>query len=220
MIGRHRNIIQLVVALLLASQLTWAATIASGATPQPQERHGPLSIAVLGDQITAGINNRVVWPTLLAAKTGWSVSNYALPEAGFAADGAGCHTFGYQVDRAQAGRPRMLLFLTGTADASVQEPEAVTIGALDAINKALRGGQQVAVIGPVWYETPVPESVWRANDAIEKVARSVGVPFLNAVDPPLIPKKLMLPDLSGPSDAAQSLIADKVAAWLRTQVVQ
>lgn len=219
MITRHRNITYVLVALLLAGQLTWASTVL-GEAALDQQQHVPVSIAVVGDQITAGIDNRVVWPTLMAARTGWSVSNFALPEAGFAADGAGHQAFDYQVDRAQAAHPRILLFVTGTADASVQEPEAVTIGAVDAMNKAIRGGQQVAVVGPIWYETPVPDSVWRVNDAVEQVAQLAGVPFLNAVEPPFIPKNLMLPDLSGPSDAAQSVIADKVAAWLRTEVVR
>lgn len=216
---RRRNLTYVLVALLLAGQLAWASSVVGGAAPRHQQ-HVPLSVAVVGDQITAGIGNRVVWPTLMAARTGWSVSNYALPEAGFAADGAGGHAFDFQVDRAQAGHPRILLFVTGTADASVPEPEAVTIGAVDAVNKAIRGGQQVAVVGPIWYETPAPDSVWRVNNAVDKVARLAGVPFLNAVDPPLIPKNLMLPDLSRPSDAAQSVIADKVATWLRTEVVR
>lgn len=70
----------LVGQLVLATAVAWAPATA----PPP-----PLTIAVVGDQNTAGIKNRVVWPTLMAARTGWAVSNYALPEAGFAADGMG-----------------------------------------------------------------------------------------------------------------------------------
>ncbi len=173
-----------------------------------------MTIAVVGDQNTAGIKNRVVWPTLMAARTGWSVSNYALPEAGFAADGMGGQAFTYQVDRAQADRPQLILLVTGTADASVPEMEAVTVGAVDAINKIIRGGEQVAVVGPMWYETPVPDSVWRVNDAVRRAADEAGVPFFDALDPPLLTKDLMHSDLSGPSDEGQSVIADKIAAWL------
>lgn len=217
MITRHRNVIQVAAAVLLAGELVWASTVAGGAAPQQE---APLSIAVVGDQNTAGINNMDVWPTLMAQRTGWSVSNYALPEAGFAASGTGGQSFRFQVDRAQAGRPQVILFVTGTADASVPESEAVTIGAFDAINKAIRGGQTVAVVGPIWYETPVPDSIWHVNDAVQKVAEVAGAPFFDAVDPPLLTKELMFPDLSGPSDAGQSVIADKLAAWLRSQVVR
>src|SRR3954468_2452539 len=130
MIARYRDVIQVVVALLLAGQLAWATTFAAGAEA-PQQ---PLSIAVVGDQNTAGLNNREVWPTLMAARTGWAVSNYALPEAGFTAEGSEGQSFGYQVDRAQAGHPKVVLLVTGTADASVQETEGVTLGGVDALS--------------------------------------------------------------------------------------
>jgi lysophospholipase L1-like esterase len=213
----YQNVIRVVVGVLLVVELVLASAIAGYAAPQPRP---PLSIAVIGDQNTAGLNNRVVWPTLMAERTGWSVSNYALPEAGFAADGSGRQDFSYQVDRAQAGHPRVILLVAGTADASVQQMEAVTVGAVDAINKVIRGGQQVAVVGPIWYETPVPDSIWRVNDAIQKVAEKAGVPYFNAVDPPLLTKGMMHLDLYGPSDEGQSAIADRIADWLRTQVAR
>jgi len=217
-IAAYRNVIMIVVALLLAAELTWAATLAAAAQP-PRER-APISIAVIGDQNTAGFNNREVWPTLLAARTGWSVSNYALHEAGFAADGTGGQAYVYQVERAQAAHPRIILFATGTADAALNESEAIMIGAMDALTKAIRGGQQVAVVGPIWYATPIPDSIQRLNDAVQKVAEVAGAPFLNGIDPPMLSKKLMHPDLSAPNDAGQSVIADRIAAWLQSQVLR
>jgi lysophospholipase L1-like esterase len=62
--------------------------------------------------------------------------------------------------------------------------------------------------------------VWRVNEAVRKAAEQAGVPFLDALDPPLLTKDQMHPDLSGPSDVGQSVIADKIAAWLRPQVVR
>jgi hypothetical protein len=215
--GRRRKVVQVVVGLLLVGQLAVASAIAGSPAALPR---APLTIAVVGDQNTAGMKNRVVWPTLMAERTGWSVSNFALPEAGFAADGMGGQAFTYQVDRAQAGHPRLILLVTGTADASVLQMEAVTVGAADAINKIIRGGEQVAVVGPFWYETPIPDSVSRVSDAVRKAAEQAGVPFLDALDPPLLTRDQMHTDLSGPSDVGQSVIADKIAAWLRTQVVR
>jgi hypothetical protein len=60
----------------------------------------PVTIAVVGDAYSAGVRNRVVWPTPLAQRTGWSVANFALPDAGFAADDRGGQSFVYQVERA------------------------------------------------------------------------------------------------------------------------
>jgi hypothetical protein len=217
MADKQRMALQALIALLLVGELALASAL-FGSPAAPSQP--PLSIAVVGDQNTAGINNRVVWPTLMAARTGWSVSNYALPEAGFAADGMGAQAFSHQVDRAEAGRPQVILLATGTADASMSEVHAVTIGAADAINKIILGGEQAAVIGPIWYETPVPDSVWRVNDAVQKAAAKAALPFFNAVDPPLLTRGLMQPNLSGPSDEGQSVIADRIAAWLRAEVLR
>lgn len=215
--GGNRNLFRAGVGLVLVGQLIAASVLAGSPVTPPKM---PLTIAVVGDQNTAGINNRVVWPTLLAGRTGWSVSNYALPNAGFAADGMGGQAFAYQVDRAMAAHPQIILLVTGTADAALPETEAVTVGAADAINKVIRGGEQAAVVGPIWYQTPVPDSVRQVNAAVQKVASEADVPFFDALDPPLLTRDLMHANLSGPSDQGQSVIADRIAAWLRPQVVR
>lgn len=215
--GSNRFLVQVAIVLLLVGELAVASSVVRSPARVPP---APLTIAVVGDQNTAGIKNRVVWPTLMAARTGWSVSNYAVPEAGFAADGMGGQAFSFQVDRAQAQRPQVVLLATGTADAAVPEMEAVTVGAAEAINKIILGGEQAAVVGPFWYETRVPDSVRRVNDAVQKAAAQAGVPYFDALDPPLLTKDLMHADRTGPSDEGQSVIADKIAAWLRAQVIR
>lgn len=216
-IGRSRRIFHVVIGLLLGGELAMASVVAASPADTP---HAPLSVAVVGDHNSAGMRNSVVWPTLMAERTGWSVSNFALPDAGFAADGMGGQAFTYQVDRALAGHPKVILIVDGTADSSVSNTEAITIGATDAINKITLGGQRAAVVGPMWYETPAPESLRRVNEAVRKVAEQAGVPFLDALDPPLLGKDLMYRDLSGPTDQGQSVIADKITAWLRMEVVR
>ena len=52
----------------------------------------------------------------MAQRTGWSVANFALPDAGFVADGQGGHAFTYQVDRAQGANPRIIVIVGGIAD--------------------------------------------------------------------------------------------------------
>lgn len=212
----HRQI-RWAIGLVLGLQLVFASTLAWAPATATAP---PVTIAVVGDQNTAGIRNRVVWPTLMAARNGWSVSNYALPESGFAADGMGGQAFRYQVERAQAQHPRVILLMTGTADASVLEMEAVTVGATESIDKVVRSGEQVAVIGPLWYETPVPQSVRRVDEAVRKVAEQAGVPYFGALDPPLLTADLMQVGFVGPSDEGQSVIADKIAAWLRDEVLR
>jgi hypothetical protein len=187
----------LVGALVAASLLL--VDIKSKAAAYPS-----LSIAIIGDSYAAGELNRVVWPTLLAQRSGWSVSNFALPGAGFAADGRGGHAFTYQVDRAQAAHPQIILIATGQADNRLRDMEPVRLGAVDVLKKIELGGQRALVMGPTWYATPVPEKV-------QKVSEAVG-----AIDPPWLTRKLMQADLASPTDAGQSLIADRVLAWLHT----
>ena len=173
---------------------------------------------MVGDSYAAGSNNRVVWPTLLAQRTGWSVANFALPGAGYVADGQGGHAFTYQVDRAQGSHPQVVLIVGGIADTGLADNEPVKVGAIDAINKIKLGAEEALVVGPTWYMTPVPVSVRRLSDAIQKTAADARVPYLDALDPPWLTRALMQPDLSGPTDEGQSVIADKIAAWLRVEV--
>lgn len=213
----RRTVFTLIIAVVLIGELVSASALAAPAVrtaPQPS----PLSIAVVGDSYTAGIQNRVVWPTLLAHRTGWRVANFALPNTGFVADGLGGQAFTYQVDRAQGLDPQIIMIVGGLADDGSADMGPVSVGAIDAINKIKLGGQRALVVGPTWYETPVPESVMRVSEAVEKVAEGAGVPFLDALDPPFLTADQMRPDLSGPTDEGQSVIADKIAAWLRTEV--
>jgi lysophospholipase L1-like esterase len=216
-IGTHRTAFVVILAVVLIGELVTASLFARNAgRTAPQV--SPPSIAVVGDSYTAGTQNRVVWPTLLAQRTGWPVSNFALPGAGYVADGLGGHAFTYQIDRAQGARPRIILIVGGIADSGLGDMGPVTVGAVDAINKITLGGQRALVVGPTWYETPVPASVTRVADAVRKVAEQAGVPYLDALDPPWLTRDQMQSDLSGPTDGGQSVIADKIAAWLRTEV--
>ena len=79
----NRAVVIAAISALLAATVTAAAFLF---TP-PKADITSVDIAVVGDSYSAGHLNRVVWPTLLAQRTGWSVANFALPGAGFAADG-------------------------------------------------------------------------------------------------------------------------------------
>lgn len=202
------------VAALVGAGITVAAMVLFQKPATPAS----VTIAVVGDSYAAGRLNRVVWPTLLAQRTGWSVSNFALPGSGFAADGPGGYAFTWQVDRALAANPHTVLIAGGVDDGGFSGTGNITQGAVDAINKVIRAGKQVLVMGPIWWGLPVPPTVTGISDEIQKATEQADVPFLNTLDPPWLGPDQMLADKSGPNDDGQSMIADKVAAWVRTEV--
>ena len=211
----RRTAVIAAVAALLAAAVTAGAFLA---TRRPAAQPPSVTVAVVGDDSAAGRLNRVVWPTLLARRTGWSVANFALPASGFAADGPGGYAFTWQVDRALAARPRTVLIVGGLNDGNFVGSDAIRQGAIDAIRKVVRAGKQVLVIGPTWFEPAVPPGVAAVSAEIQKAAEQTRVPFLDALDPPWLTPAQMLADRSGPNDDGQSVLADKIAAWLRSEV--
>lgn len=209
-----------VVAVLVSTMLCGTVTVAvfSSRGAVDAVPASPVTIAAIGDSYTAGRNNQVVWPTLLAQRTGWAVANFALPDSGFAADGQGGHAFSYQVLRAQQVRPRAIVIMSGVTDAGYAFTGAVKAGTVDAVGKSILTGAQVLVVGPTWYELPVPAAVKAVADEIRAAAEEAGVPFLDALNPPWLAVDDMQSDLGGVTDEGQSVIADKVAAWLRVVV--
>lgn len=212
----RRTALIAIVSAVLAAAVTAAAVLLTRPTPPPPQ--SGVTVAVVGDDYSAGRLNRVVWPTLLAQRTGWSVANFALPGAGYAADGPGGHAFTWQVDRALAAKPRAVVLVGGLDDGRFLESGAVGQGAVDALRKIIRSGKRALVIGPTWFETPAPPQVTAVSEEIRRAAEQMRVPFLDALNPPWLTPELMLVDRSGPNDDGQSVIADKIAAWLRTEV--
>jgi hypothetical protein len=211
----RRLVLVAAVSAVAAAAVTAAAVLL---IHRPAPPASEVTVAVVGDDYTAGRLNRVVWPTLVAQRTGWSVANFALPASGFAADGLGGHAFTWQVDRALAARPRAVLIVGGYNDGKSLGSDAIRQGAADAIRKVIRAGKQVLVIGPTWFEPAVPPTVTAVNVEIRTAAEQTRVPFLDALSPPWLTPQLMLADRSGPNDDGQSAIADKIAAWLRSEV--
>jgi lysophospholipase L1-like esterase len=199
-----------VLAVLVTASLTALRGSAEAAAP------APLRIAVVGDYYTVGTQNDVVWPTLLAESTGWAVTNSALPGAGYAADGRGAYAFTYQVDRALAAEPDVVLIVGGTSD-TAHQVEGIRWGASEVFRKVIQDGRRALVVGPTWHETPVPDLVTRVSDTVHAKADAAGAPFLGALDPPWLTGDLMRADGTGPTDAGQAFLAERIEAWIRQE---
>ena len=211
----RRTLALAAATLVVVTALITAAVVAvrSDAAAAPPE---PLRIAVVGDYYTVGTQNVQVWPTLLAERTGWAVSNSALPDAGYAADGRGAYAFTYQVDRALASDPDIVLLVGGTSD-TAYGPDSIAYGAADSLRKITESGRRALVVGPTWYEEPIPELISMVSDVVGTKADEAGAPFLNALEPPWLSAAEMRSDFTGPNDAGQEVLAEKIEAWLREE---
>ena len=213
-----RSGVLLAVAALVLVVATAATTFAL-TSGRERDDAWPLRVAVVGDSMAAGEGTADVWPTLLARRTGWAVANSALPDTGFVADGAGGHSFTSQVDRALATDPDVVVIAVGQGDNSRSgDTAAIQVGARDAINKAIRAGSRVLVIGPTWYGQTVPSAVRRVSDAVEEVANETGTPFLDARDAHWLTEDLMTSDRAAPNDKGQAVLAEKIGAWMQGEV--
>ena len=113
-----------------------------------------------------------------------------------------------------------VLVVSGTGDSAYAGSGYVNQVAAETLNKIALSGVRALAVGPTWYETPVPSEVSGVSDEIRQAAAAAGVPFLDALDPPWLTPQQMQPDFTGPTDEGQSVIADKIAAWLRTEVAR
>lgn len=204
-------------AAVIAAAVT--VVVMTGASQPTAPAPAGVAIAVVGDGYTCGRGSRVVWPTLLAQRTGRSVANFALPRAGFATDGDGGWSFSDQVERALQSRPDTVLFVGGLDDGAVSGTGNIGQGADEAFGKAIRNGVRILVVGPTWYQNPVPAEVSAASAEISEAAARAHAPFLDAVNPPWLTTDVMNVPRTAPTDEGQSLIADKIAAWLQTEHV-
>lgn len=207
-----------VAALVVAALLVTVAVVSWRTEPEARAT-GPLRIAVVGDFYTVGTQNLQVWPTLMAERTGWAVSNSALPGAGYTADGRGGYAFGYQVDRATAERPDLIVVFGGTSDTGAS-PEQVTQGVRRVLEKLTLTGTRAIIIGPTWYATPIPSEVSTVADIVRTAAESAALPYVDALSPPWLTTTLMRSDETGPTDDGQSVLADRIAAAIRAEVGQ
>ncbi|HEY5841396.1 MAG TPA: GDSL-type esterase/lipase family protein [Mycobacterium sp.] len=204
------------LALVVVTSLATASIVVLR-SPAQAAAIQPLRIAVIGGYETVGTQNLVVWPTLMAERTGWAVSNGALPDAGYVADGRGGYAFIYQVDRALASDPDLIVVVGGGSDTGF-DLDRVRSGVVEVLGKLARSGTRTLVVGPTWYESPVPANVAALSDAIRTGADSYAIPYLDALDPPWLTSDLMRADRTGPTDEGQAILSDHITEWVRGEV--
>lgn len=210
-----------VVAVAVVALCVFAVTRHDDPPAAPQA-DTTFRVTVVGDDYSAGRNNKVVWPDLLARSTGWQVDNASSIGAGYVSSGAK-GTFQTEVSSALDQNTDAVVIFGGLND--VGRPAAlVTQRASDLIGFVARSspGTRIVVVGPAWHELPTPMAVSTINTAVESAAQTMRVPFLDvAGDGWLDGRGLIQSDDIHPTDSGQRVLADRLGELLRrTGVLQ
>lgn len=211
--------IALSLLLIVATATTTVAMTDRARPPVPAPDDGPVRVSVIGDSYSAGSNNQVVWPVLIAAGSPLSISIAAARDASYAGGSGQSGRFAEQIDRALASKPSVIVVFGGLGD--VGEPDGqITQSAIDLFAELIRRvpTMKLVVIGPIWHTQPVPE-VFIALDAdIEKAARITHTTYISLIHKDwLVADGLMQGD-AAPTDEGQSVLARRLNPMLLEQI--
>ncbi|MGB3769871.1 MAG: SGNH/GDSL hydrolase family protein [Rhodococcus sp. (in: high G+C Gram-positive bacteria)] len=169
-------------------------------------------VSVIGDSFSAGQDNDVVWPDVLAEEHGIRVANVSLGGSGYVAGDDYLGTFADQVALATEERPSVILVVGSENDVDA-DPDDVLTNAEDLYDGLRRRSPdaRIVVIGPIWTGGPVAESMWDVDAAVEAAATSAGLEFVDTLDKGwLADPTLIQEDGDHPTDEGQYLLAGHI----------
>ncbi|GGG09355.1 hypothetical protein GCM10007304_24280 [Rhodococcoides trifolii] len=171
------------------------------------------AVAVIGDSFSAGSDNDVVWPEVLAERYGWGLENASQGGAGYVAGDGVLGTFTDQVD-AVVANPVDVVLVVGSENDVDADPSAVGVAASDLYRRLEleAPSARVVVIGPIWSVGDPPPELTPVGDAVRSAAESAQLSYVDPLplrwlaDPTLIQD-----DGDHPTDAGQAQLADDIA---------
>lgn len=210
----------LALLLILATATTTLALTRSEQHPPPPSTSGPLRIAVIGDSYSSGLDNAVVWPTLIAESSDLSISNLAVPGSGYVGGAGESGPFSAQVDKALATKPDLIVVFGGINDVG-KSVDLINQSATDLFFELARRAPEVPriVFGPLWHEDPPPEVALTIDAAINRAADQTSSPYVRLIDKTwLVGPGLIQDDGIHPTDQGQTIIASELAGILQTKI--
>lgn len=180
------------------------------ATPNDHVR-----VSVIGDSYSSGFGNHVVWPSLVAAGSQLSISNYASPGAGYVGAGQS-EPFDAQVGKALASKPAIIVVFGGMADVAKSE-DLIVQAATDLFTQLARRAPAVelVVLGPIWHQDPVPEPFIRLDSNIASAASATHTTYISMINEKwLVDESLIQEDNFTPTDEGQSVLASRLGPIL------
>jgi acyl-CoA hydrolase len=200
---------------LLARVLLLALVLLLGACGKPKEAALPSGtrILALGDSLTAphGVTPEQAWPTLLAAKTGWSVVNAGI--SGDTSAGALQRLPGLLEEH----NPQLVLVTLGGNDMLRRLPQGQITANLDRILALVKARGAKAVL----LATPKPSiagAVFNNLSAAEfyrQVAKDNHVPLIEDAMAEVLSDTQLKGDQLHPNAAGHALLAEKIFEALK-----
>ncbi|MGV9800978.1 SGNH/GDSL hydrolase family protein [Mycobacterium sp. NPDC003449] len=220
--GRTPWLGAVVLSLLLVAATATTTVAVTHRTPQPlPPPAGLVRVSVIGDSYSAGSDNDVVWPTLIAATSPLSISVVAVRDASYAGGAGQSGRFAEQIDKALASKPAVLIVFGGLGDAGLPDDQ-ITQSAVDLFAELARRAPttKVVVFGPIWHVQPAPD-VFVALDAdIEEAARLTHTTYVSLIRKDWLAADGMMQGDVAPTDEGQSVLADRLNRLLLQVVYQ
>ncbi|MEH3141604.1 MAG: SGNH/GDSL hydrolase family protein [Mycobacterium kyogaense] len=209
------------LALLLVAATASATVVLtrSGGVSASVPADGPLRIAVIGDSYSAGSDNDVTWPSLVAAASSLSISDVAVAGSSYAGRAGQSGRFSDQVDKALASKPDVIVVFGGVGDVALPDQQ-ITQSAVDLFAELSRRApdSELVVFGPIWHQHPVPDVFVTLDSAIAKAAKTTHTTYLSLIREKWLAADGLMRRNVAPTDEGQSVLAQQLRPLLREQI--
>jgi acyl-CoA thioesterase-1 len=209
--------------------LRWAAVAAVGAIAigggvlgvanEGASAQTKTDAVVIGDSIMDGHGLPTVsesWPDLVAASSGWSLSDLAADGDGYVRTGDDGTTIADQVATAIALRPSIVILSASSND--LGESDAAVETAIENAVRALRvslPNAELLAVTPIWNESASPAQLVQFGDDLDAAVLGAGGHYLDIGNPLAGEPQLMQPGDVHPNAAGQQAIATAVESALQ-----
>ncbi len=180
---------------------------------------GPLRISVIGDSYSAGSDNDVTWPSLVAAASPFSISNVAVANSSYAGRAGQSGRFADQVDKAIASKPDVVVVFGGVGDVALPDQQ-ITQSAVDLFTELSRRAPDAALVvfGPIWHQHPVPDVFKSLDSDIAEAANDTHTTYVPLIGENWLAADGLMRRNVAPTDEGQSVLAQRLRSLLLAQI--
>lgn len=211
--------VALALLLVAATASVTVVLTSRGAESVSVPADGPLRISVIGDSYSAGSDNDVTWPSLVAAASPLSISDVAVAESSYAGRAGQSGRFADQVDKALASKPDVIVVFGGIGDVALPNQQ-ITQSAVDLFTELSRRAPdaELLVFGPIWHQHPVPDVFVTLDSDIAKAANTTHTTYVSLIREKWLVADVLMRRNVAPTDEGQSVLAQHLRPLLMEHI--